>query len=321
MEDFHHEHFWYVFCFSKPRRIKETVVAPVCPDVDKKGGDQFKFIRVFDGAKCCSYVLEHTNPIAASKAIVTCKIDNVLAISDLDVARIDPMFQAMDFDCVTDGKLVPLSFVNKLLTNEEMDRSEMRELLLRNAVALNREIGRNDIMEQLLALKLGDEFTVTRTPMTKRNGQNFSPYSRSKQDLCVQYKPNAFINDSVLAGLGIVTSSPTVVEGDLMISDEGEVITGVMEFKRNMVEDSQTLAEMLCCLTDCCLEQIKNGKQIKKAVAYGMAVNYLLKNVELFKLTLDFLTNSSKIQKLKNEMPMSDGINFFIAALKKVDAM
>ena len=63
---------------------------------------------------------------------------------------------------------------------------------------------------------------------------------------------------------------------------------------QNKFEDDQMLTEMLCCLGDCSVEQLKNGKQIKKAIAYGMSVNYLSKNAEVLKLTLDFTNNCSE---------------------------
>ena len=62
------------------------------------------------------------------------------------------MFRTLDFDCVTDGKLVLLSFVNELLRNEDMDKSAIMEQVLGNAFILDRKVGKNYIMEQLLRI-------------------------------------------------------------------------------------------------------------------------------------------------------------------------
>ena len=47
---------------------------------------------------------------------------------------------------------------------------------------------------------------------------------------------------------------------------DGSVITSVMEFKMEGIKIDQTFAEMLCSLTDCSIDVLKNGKQISKAV-------------------------------------------------------
>ena len=72
----------------------------------------------------------------------------------------------------------------------------MKELAHSMAIALDMEIGRNDITQQILTVKLGTEFLVSRKAMTKRKGQNFSPYSKSRHDLCIQHVANAFKGDT-----------------------------------------------------------------------------------------------------------------------------
>ena len=52
------------------------------------------------------------------------------------------------------------------------------------------------------------------------------------------------------------------------------------------------LAEMTYTLTDCCVDQLKNSKQIKKAIVYGLAVNYSSKKAEVLKIRL-FLTGQT----------------------------
>lgn len=295
-------------------------MAPLCPPM--KEVDTFKFVRVFEGTKFCTYVCEHKHTIAASQAIVSCSIKNVSTIADLSGAPINPIFRPLDFDCVTTGRVVPLSLLDELILNEDLQRSEIKELAHSMALALDREIGRNDITEQILAAKLGAEFSISRKPMTKRKAQNFSQYSKSRQDLCIQHIDNAFKNDEVVAG-HITSSDSTFVESSLDIStspmlEEGDVITGVIEFKKATFAVDQTLAEMLCTLTDCALEQLKQGRQLKKAIVYGLAINYTSRKTEVFKMVLDFMSKSCDVQKLKDEVTMCEGINFMVSALKNI---
>ena len=63
--------------------------------------------------------------------------------------------------------------------------------------------------------------------MTKRKGHNFNPYSRPKQDLCIQYIDSAFKSDIVMSSV-ITSSDATLVEGSMEIStspriEEGDV--------------------------------------------------------------------------------------------------
>ena len=115
----------------------------------------------------------------------------------------------------------------------------------------------------MLELKLGQDL---RLAMTKRKGKSFNPYSRSWQDMYIQHKQTSFRKETVHTGL--MTSSSTVVKA--MMINEGEVVTGVVELKKSTFDDDQTLGEMLCCLTNCTVEQLKNGNQVKKAIAYGL---------------------------------------------------
>jgi len=125
-------------------------MAPVCPDIEKKI-ENFKFIRVFNGTYYCTYVCEHTDTVAESQTSVNCTISEVLSLCDMNATPIESVFCNLDFDCVTDGKLVPLSFVRELLNDERLDRKEIMEQVLNNAFLLEREVGRNDIMKQLFS--------------------------------------------------------------------------------------------------------------------------------------------------------------------------
>jgi len=153
--------------------------------------------------------------------------------------------------------------------------------------------------------------------MTKRKGHNFNPYFKSRQNLCSQHVANVFKSDTAVAGF-ITSSDSTIVEGsvDRTTLDESEVTTGVIEFKKVKFLIDQTLAEMLCTLTDCALEQLKKGKQIKKVIVYRLAVNYQLKKSKVYKLTLNYVSNSSDVWRLRDEVTLCKGINFMVAALK-----
>ena len=70
---------------------------------------------MFEGAFC------------TSQATVTCNVNEVLAYAELTKASIDPTFMAMDFDCVTEEKLVPLAVLDQLLMNEELPRWQVKE--------------------------------------------------------------------------------------------------------------------------------------------------------------------------------------------------
>lgn len=118
-----------------------------------------------------------------------------------------------------------------------MDRSVMKQLICNNAFTLDREVGHNYVTEKLLGLKLGPEFTITRQSMTKRKGKSFNTYSKSKQDLCIQYNKNAFREDTV--HVGVITSSSTIVESNLdttmMVTNEGEVLWNLRKIHSRMI--------------------------------------------------------------------------------------
>lgn len=135
-------------------------------------------------------------------------------------------------------------------------------------------MGRNDVVREMVEKKLGSEFLVTKRAMTKRKGISFNLYSKSRQDLCLQYKENAFTSRYRVVA-GIITSS-SVVEGSFDLIEDGEVLTGIVEFKNNQFEDGQTLAEMLCVLCDCSTEQLRGEKQIKMAVDGGDFLDFHL---------------------------------------------
>ena len=48
------------------------------------------------------------------------------------------------------------------------------------------------------------------------------------------------------------------------VVDEGDILTGEVELKRNQYAIDQTLADILYTLTDCCVEQLKMQDNFKK---------------------------------------------------------
>ena len=74
-----------------------------------------KFLRIFEGRRFCTYVCVHEKTTAACHATISCKVDVVSALTDLNGTTLSTIFEPLDFDCVTNGKVVPLSFVETLI--------------------------------------------------------------------------------------------------------------------------------------------------------------------------------------------------------------
>lgn len=174
--------------------------------------DSYKFIRVFEGVHFCTFVCEHDYTIATSQAIIHCRINQLSAIKGPCDTTINPVFSPIDFDAITNGRVVPLSKLEKLISSENVERNDLIELAHNMAIAMDMEPERNNITQQILVATLGADFTVS---MTKRNAQNFSPYSKLRRhDLCIQHVANAFKDDAVIAGF-VTTSDVTLVEADI----------------------------------------------------------------------------------------------------------
>ena len=132
------------------------MVSPVCPPKVKK---ITKFLRVFEGSDFCTYVCTHDKPVAANKAVISCKMATfhqfVSLLQDFtslsDGTPIIQKFEPVDFDCITDGKVVPLAFVEELIMNKDiMDLESLREAARGKSFALDKEVGRNDVMKQII---------------------------------------------------------------------------------------------------------------------------------------------------------------------------
>lgn len=262
-----------------------------------------------DNVSNCTFVCEHDNPTPAHKAIVTTKEKKVSVVQEIfkGVATVTNVFDNTDFTCVTSGMVVPLDAFLKV-AGKENDPTKIIKIAQEMAVSVDGEPSKNSIMKQIIERKLGDAFTITNKILAKRQG-DFSPYSRSRHGLCIQHKTHHFKEGAITAS--IVTSSEACLEEVV----EGDVITSVMEFKTGYFVRDQTLAEMMCTLTDCSIEVLRDGKQIKKAVAYGLSVDYNMAKVVVYKMVMNFADPSFKIYVLENEMTLHDALNVLISVL------
>ena len=252
---FRHEHYSYVFCFARPNRIREYGEEAVCPEEVKVG--KTNFVKIFEGTYC-TYVCKYEKTSAASKATVNVKKTSVQSYSELqDLSNpIAGIFSPRDFSCVTTGQLVSLDDLQHIL-HRETEPTKITEMVEEVAVRLKDEPSRNEIIEQIIHRKLGDNFTVSSKPMVERKGMNFNPYAKSRQDLCIVHKTNFF--KSGLLTIGMVTNSGSVVVSEP--SMHGDVLCSVMEFKCGSHAVDQLLAEMLCTVIDCCVKLLKEGKE------------------------------------------------------------
>ena len=169
------------------------------------------------------------------------------------------------------------------------------------------------VVVQLIQQRLKGNYIVMSNPATKRKGTSFSPYSRSRHDLCIMHKENRFKHCGTLT-TGLV-SAFTTLETEESQETDGEVVTSVIEFKTSTFSHDQLLAEMICTLTDSSVEELKRGKQINKAIIYGASINYEACRSMLYKMSMDFLNNSSTVLALSDELSLSDGLNLLISAI------
>ena len=304
-ENFSHQHYFYVFS-GRPRRMLQEVDDPLCPDKVKLSGRYFASLY---NQSHCTYVCEHENPIAANKAVIMSKEKEISIPEELfeGITVTSNFFVSTDFTCVTSGMLVPLDILSKIACKES-DAKKVVEAAQELAVSVDGEVSKNSIMKQIIAKKIGDNFTVTNKIITKRTG-NFSPYSRSRHDLCIYHNTHFFKNGVITTGL----VSPSVILSEEVI--EGEVTTSIMEFKTGGFVRDQALAEMMCTLTDCSIEALKEGKQINKALAYGLSINYATAKAVVYKMVMNFINKSFNIYVLKDEMTLHSALNMLISAL------
>ena len=102
--------------------------------------------------------------------------------------------------------------------------------------------------------------------MTSRKGQTFNSYSRSKQDLCIQHNAKFFKKDEVVTGM-ISSNSFTLMEASVVI--EGDLLTGVVEFKKSQFSRDQTLANALHSDRLLCVDQLKMQNKLRRQLCMG----------------------------------------------------
>lgn len=228
-----------------------------------------------------------------------------------DVSTPATVFSSEDIDWINTGMIVPFSTLVSLI-RQNPDR--MISLAREMAVTIKQENSKNEILEEIIKRKLGDEYTVTHKPVTTRQGQSFSLYSRSRHDLCIQHKEKHFRSGTLIAA---VVGSSMSVETENSEKVDGDVVTSVVEFKTSIFSRDQILAEMVCTITDSCVDLLKKGKQINRAIIYGLSVNYTAVKSIIYKMSMDFSSNSLSLIKLTNELPLSESLNFLTSAISK----
>lgn len=65
---------------------------------------------------------------------------------------------------------------------------------------------------------------------------------------------------------------------------DGDILTSAIEFKKKGVKLEQTLAKMLCMLTNWSIDVLRNGKQINKATINGLSIDYGAARATLHKI-------------------------------------
>ena len=219
------------------------------------------------------------------------------------------IFSSKDVNWIDSGMMVPYSALVDLM---ECDPHRMRSLVEDMVVTLKHETSRNEVLEDIIQKKLGSEYTVSHKPTVPRQGQSYSPFSRSRHDLCIQHNTNHFKSGVVRSA---VVGSSVVVETGTNEEVDGDVITSIVEFKAKIFSRDQVLAQMMCTLTDTCVDVLKKGRQINQATVYGLSVNYSQIKAIAYKMTMDFCDNSLSLIRLRDELSLSESLNYLISAI------
>ena len=170
-----HRHISYCFAI-KPRKAERCYDSPICLDEEKvtRAGIEYKSKRVCGGNTTCTYVHQHENPVPANSAVVNCKVKTVSSFAALErFDRLETIFRDRDFDVVKGQALISLASVQEIFGSGE-DVGKIRSALSNvTAAVLRFEVGKNDIMEQILEQKLNRNFSVKRKALTKCKGYLF----------------------------------------------------------------------------------------------------------------------------------------------------
>lgn len=220
-------------------------------------------------------------------------------------------FNYSDFTCVTSKEMfVPLHLLSDLLVAENaisVAIAKAEDL----AVSVVGEFSKNDIVRQIIIKKFGSMFIVTKKLVTEHKGYHFCPYSRPRHDICIQHKNNFKCNVVITA---VVSLAETLSQYS---AEEGDITTSILEFKTGCFVRDQTLAELLCTLTDSSVDTLKEGKLVKRAVGYGLAINYSDAQAAVYKMVMDFETGVCSVYVPKNDniMLMHDALNMLVTTL------
>lgn len=302
---FQHQHFFYVFS-NRPRKLVDNVDDPNCSGMVRLKKRVFK--RVFNGT-VCTYVCQHDDTIAASKATFEFKpkvVINELELFEGYTIRKE-YFEEGDFDCVTSsGWLVPLEAVVHA-TATEVEPNKICEVAKQMAVSVSEEASKNGIVRQIVQKKIGTDFLVTKKPITQRGGDRYSQYYRSQHDVCIQHKMKHFRGGTTRSA---VVAGPSVTSVEAV--EEGQVVASVMELEIGLFARDQTIAQMMCTLTDGGVEVLRDGKQISKAIVFGLSVNYTSMKAILYKMVMDFSDSTFTVVVLEDNVSLEHGLNLVV---------
>ena len=155
--------------------------------------------------------------------------------------------------------------------------------------------------------------------MIERQGYQFSPYSRSRHDVCIQ-PINSFKCDvvkAVVLSLAVSEEESEEESEKEEYSIKGEVTTSIVECKSDRIARDQTLAQLFCTLTESCVDTLKGGKLITRGIGYGVSVNYSTTEATVYKLILDFESNEcvTYVQENNKTMPLHTAMNQLVTEL------
>lgn len=294
---------------NRPRKLVNDVDDPNCSSKVQLKKREFK--RVYQAA-FCTYVCQHNDIIAASKATFELKpkmtVDESELFEDCTISKV--YFEEKDFTCVaSSGWLVPLEAVIDAAATE-VDPTKFCEVVKQMAVSVSEEVSKNEIVRQIVSRKISDDFLVTKKPITNRGSDHFSPYCRSHRDMCIQHKIKHFRDG--IAQTAVITGASV---SSVKTAEEGQVVTSVTELKVGSFAVDQTIAQMMCTLTESCVEVLRDGKQISKGVVYGLSVNYTSMKAIVYNMVMNFADSTFKVVCLQDSVPLERGLNLVISFL------
>ena len=183
---FCYEHFSYVFSF-RPCRLSEVVQEGICPnEITLNTTFSNTTLRVCMG-KECTFVCVHSHSTPAHS---NTEIRYVSTLGDVTASSI---FDTKDFEWLSSGLIaVPFSSLMCVVNDPGAVESMTRQMM----VTLKGESSKNEIIEQVIKLRLGDEFTVTHKPVVERKGRSLVP--TANPDMICVYSTKLIISSAVV---------------------------------------------------------------------------------------------------------------------------